>query len=231
MSWFKRQTERRSLAQNGDERRVRTEGLWLKCEGCRQIIWKKDLEANLNVCPKCGQHFRIDAAARLATAVRRWRLRAATIPSLRSSDPLQFVDSKPYSRAAARPCSAATNLDDALISGRRQTGRAPGPDLRHGAEVHRRQHGLASWARRSRAPSSGRIEQTHAADHRFRLGRRAHAGRRGQPDADGQDLGRADAPGRSAHALTSASSPTRPPAASPPASPCWAISISPNPAR
>ncbi len=46
-------------------RKVRTEGLWLKCDGCREIIWKKDLEANWNVCPKCGYHFRMDARARL----------------------------------------------------------------------------------------------------------------------------------------------------------------------
>ena len=33
---------------------MRTEGLWLKCENCRQILWKKDLEASLNVCTHCG---------------------------------------------------------------------------------------------------------------------------------------------------------------------------------
>ena len=48
------------------EKNVRTEGLWVKCENCRQIIWKKDLEENHNVCPKCDKHFRIDARARLA---------------------------------------------------------------------------------------------------------------------------------------------------------------------
>jgi len=48
------------------EKIVRTEGLWVKCDGCRQIIWKKDLEENLNVCPKCDKHFRIDARVRLA---------------------------------------------------------------------------------------------------------------------------------------------------------------------
>jgi acetyl-CoA carboxylase beta subunit len=48
------------------EKKVRTEGLWVKCDGCRQIIWKKDLEENLNVCPKCDKHFRIDARTRLA---------------------------------------------------------------------------------------------------------------------------------------------------------------------
>ena len=50
MTWFKRQSG--ELESTG-EKKVRTEGLWVKCEDCRQIIWKKDLEENLNVCPKC----------------------------------------------------------------------------------------------------------------------------------------------------------------------------------
>jgi len=61
MAWFKRQSV--ELDASG-EKKIRTEGLWVKCEGCRQIIWKKDLEENLNVCPKCGKHFRIDARTR-----------------------------------------------------------------------------------------------------------------------------------------------------------------------
>ena len=63
MTWFKRQSG--ELDTSG-EKKVRTEGLWVKCDGCRQIIWKKDLEENLNVCPKCDKHFRIDARTRLA---------------------------------------------------------------------------------------------------------------------------------------------------------------------
>ena len=62
MAWFKR--ENTELEQTG-EKRVRTEGLWVKCDGCRQVIWKKDLEENYNVCPKCERHFRVDARTRL----------------------------------------------------------------------------------------------------------------------------------------------------------------------
>ena len=62
MAWFKRE---QSDLEAAGEKRVRTEGLWVKCDQCRQIIWKKDLEANWNVCPKCERHFRIDAEARL----------------------------------------------------------------------------------------------------------------------------------------------------------------------
>jgi acetyl-CoA carboxylase carboxyl transferase subunit beta len=111
MSWFKREKSI-ATAETG-ERTMRTEGLWLKCEGCRQIIWKKDLEDNQKVCPKCGVHSRVDAAARLAYLFDGDYEVFDT--DLTSSDPLGFVDSKPYSdRLAAM--QAATSLSDALIS-------------------------------------------------------------------------------------------------------------------
>src|ERR1041385_3544070 len=97
MSWFKRDSgedDKRPKPENG-ERRVRTEGLWQKCEGCRQIIWKKDLEATSNVCPKCSFHFRIDAAARLRLLFDGGEYESFD-NELKSSDPLGFVDSKPY---------------------------------------------------------------------------------------------------------------------------------------
>ena len=77
-------------------RKVRTEGLWVKCEGCRQIIWKKDLEDNLNVCPKCDKHFRIDARTRLAQLLDDDQYEVFD-GNLSSTDPLKFVDLKPYS--------------------------------------------------------------------------------------------------------------------------------------
>src|SRR3954467_14969240 len=68
MSWFRRENSENAgklpTLESG-ERRVRTEGLWQKCEGCRQIIWKKDLEANWSVCTHCAAHSRIDAVTRL----------------------------------------------------------------------------------------------------------------------------------------------------------------------
>ncbi len=63
MPWFKKD---KPPEEPPEGRKVRTEGLWIKCEGCRQIIWKRDLEGNLNVCPKCDYHFRVDARTRLA---------------------------------------------------------------------------------------------------------------------------------------------------------------------
>ena len=116
MSWFKHEkSDDEKLTPVGEtERRVRTEGLWQKCEGCRQIIWKKDLEANWQVCPKCGAHSRIDACTRL-----RLLLDDAAYTTydsgLRSSDPLGFVDSKPYGERL-RAMQQATSLADAMIA-------------------------------------------------------------------------------------------------------------------
>ena len=89
MVWFKREvTDIDSPA----EKRVRTEGLWVKCEDCRQIIWKKYLDANLNVCPKCEKHFRIDARTRLALLLDGDY--ETFSEDLTSTDPLKFVDTK-----------------------------------------------------------------------------------------------------------------------------------------
>jgi len=115
MSWFKRETGGPEAKPKPDEgeRRVKTEGLWLKCEGCKQIIWKKDLEANHNVCPKCGAHFRIDAVARLELLLDGPYQQFDT--ELASADPLEFVDQRPY-RERLQAAQQATSLTDALIA-------------------------------------------------------------------------------------------------------------------
>jgi acetyl-CoA carboxylase carboxyl transferase subunit beta len=111
MTWFKRQAG--ELDTSG-EKKVRTEGLWVKCEQCRQIIWKKDLEDNLNVCPKCDKHFRIDARARLAQLLddNQYDISDA---DLVSTDPLKFVDLKAYS-SRLKQAQSDTGLKDAVIN-------------------------------------------------------------------------------------------------------------------
>jgi len=120
MAWFKRQSV--ELDSSG-EKKIRTEGLWVKCEGCRQIIWKKDLEDNLNVCPKCGKHFRIDARARLANLFDNGDYEVFS-DNLSSTDPLKFVDLKPYSERLKR-AQEDTGLTDAVINGRGQLNGRP----------------------------------------------------------------------------------------------------------
>jgi acetyl-CoA carboxylase carboxyl transferase subunit beta len=111
MAWFKRESG--ELDTSG-EKRVRTEGLWVKCESCRQIIWKKDLAENMNVCPKCDKHFRIDARTRLAQLLDENQYEIFDA-NLSSTDPLKFVDLKPYS-SRLKQAQEDTGLKDAVIN-------------------------------------------------------------------------------------------------------------------
>jgi acetyl-CoA carboxylase carboxyl transferase subunit beta len=111
MAWFKRESG--ELDTSGTKT-VRTEGLWVKCENCRQIIWKKDLEENLNVCPKCDKHFRIDARNRLSLLMDDNQYETFD-GNLSSTDPLKFVDLKQYS-SRLRQAQHDTGLKDAVIN-------------------------------------------------------------------------------------------------------------------
>ncbi len=110
MSWFKRnETE----IEAGAEKRVRTEGLWTKCDGCGQTIWKADMEANQNVCPKCGKHFKMSARARIESLLEPGY--TLVDGGLRSTDPLNFVDLKPY-KSRLKKAQQDTGLDDAILN-------------------------------------------------------------------------------------------------------------------
>jgi len=113
MAWFKRQSG--ELDTSG-EKKVRTEGLWVKCDNCRQIIWKKDLEENLNVCPKCEKHNRIDARTRLAHLLDDNEYETFD-SNLVSTDPLKFVDLKAYS-SRLKQAQTDTGLKDAVVNAR-----------------------------------------------------------------------------------------------------------------
>jgi acetyl-CoA carboxylase carboxyl transferase subunit beta len=114
MSWFKREKKPIENPTPVDERRVRTEGLWTKCSGCSAIIWKKDLEANWEVCPKCGHHFRLGARARLDLLLddAQWTEHDA---ELSSSDPLHFTDTKPYAQRL-KDAQLKLGMKDAILS-------------------------------------------------------------------------------------------------------------------
>ncbi|MGA3186268.1 MAG: acetyl-CoA carboxylase, carboxyltransferase subunit beta [Bryobacteraceae bacterium] len=114
MAWFARQKPGVEGTAEADKR-VRTEGLWLKCESCGQIIWKKTLDENMQVCPKCEHHFRIDARARLAMLFDDGAYEELD-SELVSTDPLNFEDSKTYANRL-EGMQKATGMSDALISG------------------------------------------------------------------------------------------------------------------
>ena len=112
MAWFKK--TRKPIASSTAEKPSRVpEGLWVKCPDCTQLIYKKELEQNLNVCPKCAHHFRISAAERLK-ALFDGGTYTEHFPNLVSTDPLQFTDTKLY-RERLQKTIAATGAKDAVI--------------------------------------------------------------------------------------------------------------------
>ena len=127
MSWFKRDDGEYGPGPNGNGgsndpeggRNVRTEGLWTKCPGCRQTIWRAELEGNLNVCPKCQYHFKIGARKRIELLLEPGYELVDT--GLRSTDPLNFSDMKPY-KVRLKQAQDATGLDDAIVNAVGQIG-------------------------------------------------------------------------------------------------------------
>ncbi len=124
MSWFKRENGEYPAAAGGPAgvvqetvdaagKSVRTEGLWIKCLGCRAVLYKPELEANLNVCPKCQHHFKIGARQRIGMLLEPGYELVDT--GLRSTDPLNFTDIKPYKKRL-RAAQEATGLDDAILN-------------------------------------------------------------------------------------------------------------------
>jgi acetyl-CoA carboxylase carboxyl transferase subunit beta len=113
MTWFKK--EKNAIGNTKDEEKtVRTEGVFTKCDNCRAFIYTKDLETNLKVCPKCSFHFRIYSVERLEMLFDGGAYEVID-NNLISPDPLQFVDREPYTQrlAAAR---RSTGLNDALVN-------------------------------------------------------------------------------------------------------------------
>jgi acetyl-CoA carboxylase carboxyl transferase subunit beta len=108
MSWFRREDNK---IEDTGEKTVRTEGLWVKCDSCGQVIWKADLEANLYVCPKCGFHFRIDSSTRIAILLDPGYELVDT--ELKSTDPLHFTDLKSY-KSRLKKAQEQTGLNDAI---------------------------------------------------------------------------------------------------------------------
>src|SRR5207237_181999 len=125
MAWYHKVPAPKLPAQ---DKRARLEGLWIKCDQCGEIIYKQEVERNLEVCPKCGEHFELP-----------WRRRLALGPDpgsfvehdrgLESTDPLQFTDSKRY-RDRIRSTAKGAGESEAFVSG---IGRLAGREVSIGA--------------------------------------------------------------------------------------------------
>jgi acetyl-CoA carboxylase carboxyl transferase subunit beta len=110
MSWFKREDS--GIVVDG-AKTVRTEGIFTKCEACGATLVRKELEDNLQVCPKCGHHFRFDARARIENLLEPGY--EIVDNKLYSTDPLNFTDLKPYKQRLSE-AQKKTGLFDAILN-------------------------------------------------------------------------------------------------------------------
>lgn len=106
MSWFEKLMPSRIRIEGGSKRTV-PEGLWDKCPGCAAVLYRAEMERNLDVCPKCSHHNRIGARRRLDTFLDSETMEEIGV-NLSPTDPLKFKDSKRYK--------------DRLIQAQKQTG-------------------------------------------------------------------------------------------------------------
>lgn len=112
MSWFQKILPPK-IKRRVEARKSMPEGLWSKCPACNEVLYRADLESNLEVCPKCGHHHRIGARARLAMlldAEGQHEIGATVTPL----DPLKFKDGKKYSDRL-KEAQAGTSETDALV--------------------------------------------------------------------------------------------------------------------
>jgi len=112
MAWF-RKTKKPKPVRMDRPRSTVPEGLWLKCEGCKEIVYSRDLDRNLKVCPKCGYHFRIDARARVSLLLDDPQPREL-FSDVSPVDPLNFRDTKRY-RDRLKSYQQAVGERDAVL--------------------------------------------------------------------------------------------------------------------
>jgi acetyl-CoA carboxylase carboxyl transferase subunit beta len=112
MAWF-RKTKKPKAVREDRARSTVPEGLWVKCEGCKEIVYSRDLERNLRVCPKCEYHFRIDARTRIALLLDEEAPREL-FTNISPTDPLNFRDTKRY-RDRLKSYQQAVGERDAVV--------------------------------------------------------------------------------------------------------------------
>src|SRR5579884_889562 len=111
MTWFKR--EKKPL-ETFEDRRVVTEGLWIKCAGCKDPLWKRDLECNSQVCPKCKHHYKISALERMDLLLDPgWK---EIDQGMYSTDPLNFTATKPY-KESLEALPKKLGVNEAVVTG------------------------------------------------------------------------------------------------------------------
>jgi acetyl-CoA carboxylase carboxyl transferase subunit beta len=122
MAWFNKKTKRIE-AVPPEERVVKTENVFIKCEGCEVHLFKGELEDGLQVCKHCGYHFRIGARERISLLFDEGKFEELDAEVI-SIDPLKFVDSKPYSERLTQ-AKETSGLPEAIINARGTVGDHP----------------------------------------------------------------------------------------------------------
>jgi acetyl-CoA carboxylase carboxyl transferase subunit beta len=112
MSWFKKILPSR-IKTNGSARRTVPEGIWTKCEACNAVLYRAELDRNLEVCPKCNHHMRISARIRLERFLDEEN-REEIAAEVKPVDILKFKDSKRYKDRLSQS-QKQTGEDDALV--------------------------------------------------------------------------------------------------------------------
>jgi acetyl-CoA carboxylase carboxyl transferase subunit beta len=112
MAWFRKTKKPKPIRMDRPRSNV-PEGLWVKCEGCKEIVYSRDLDRNLKVCPKCGYHFRIDARARVSLLLDEPQPREL-FSGVSPVDPLNFRDTKRY-RDRLKSYQQAVGERDAVL--------------------------------------------------------------------------------------------------------------------
>jgi len=112
MEWFKKKRKPREPL--GERRLKVPDGMWLKCDNCRAIVYKEEILRNSKVCPKCNYHFRISAKERLQSLFDDGRYEVID-DNIRSSDPLMFKDTKKY-KDRLRENQQKTGCSEAVVT-------------------------------------------------------------------------------------------------------------------
>jgi acetyl-CoA carboxylase carboxyl transferase subunit beta len=112
MAWFRKTKKPKPIRMDRPRSNV-PEGLWVKCDSCKEIVYSRDLDRNLKVCPHCGHHFRIDARARIALLLDEPEPREL-FAGISPTDPLSFRDTKRY-RDRLKSYQQAVGERDAVI--------------------------------------------------------------------------------------------------------------------
>jgi len=110
VAWFRKEKKPKEAV---EKQTAIPEGLWIKCDDCKEIVYRKEVEQNFNVCPKCGYHFRLSARDRFAILFDDDQYKEFA-GNIRSGDPLEFKDTKRY-RDRLKVYEARVGKGDAVL--------------------------------------------------------------------------------------------------------------------